>query len=144
MPHRRRIQGAYTGDPAVDNIAAVRFEVGDVVEGDYLLSDPEIQYALDREGSILKAAARCAESLAARFAREAGERTAQVTLDQSVKYRHYSMLARKLRNRSQRPIHFGSRSGVSAKPQFRIGIHNNREGGDGTAAGSDTEEQSIG
>ena len=141
MP-RRPIQDAYDGDPALNDVAAVRFEVGDTVEGDYLLSEEEINYALHLEGTILKAAARCAEHLAARHAREAGERTASVTIDHSVKYKHFSMLARKLRARSMRPPVMSrtlSGEAASQKGRFSVGMHDNIRSGFASASGRSSE-----
>ena len=56
----------------------MRYEVGDTDEKMQLIQDEEIYYALSKEGTVLKAAARCAEALAAKFAREATVRTASL------------------------------------------------------------------
>jgi hypothetical protein len=61
----------YSGDPAASNKDAVRFEIGDTTYEDQLLTDEEILFALSVEGSIIAAAARCCETLARKYAREA-------------------------------------------------------------------------
>jgi hypothetical protein len=60
----------YSGDPTASNRDAVRFEVGDTLDRDKLVSDEEIAYALAKETTVLRAAARVCDHLAARFSRE--------------------------------------------------------------------------
>lgn len=68
----------YSGDPSSDDKDAVRFEIQDIDEAAPLLQDEEINFALSSEGGddpeprpavdIFRAAARCCEVLARRFA----------------------------------------------------------------------------
>ena len=115
----------YTGRPGANDRDAVRFELGDTVAGTHLVPDEEIAYALQQDASVLKAAARCAESLAARFARETSERSGNVTKDHGDKQLHYQRLARKLRARSA-PTFIDNADKAERSPsesQFRIGMH---------------------
>jgi len=61
----------YSGNPASSDRDAVRFEIQDTDQSTPLVSDEEIDYALDQEGSVLAAAARCCEALARRFGSQA-------------------------------------------------------------------------
>ena len=125
----------YTSDPAGSNLDAVRFELGDTIAGTHLMADEEINYALQQDASVLKAAARCAESLAARFARETSERSANVTKDHGDKQMHFQRLARKLRARSV-PTFIDNHSVADRQAaatdtldlpsKFRVGMHNNQ------------------
>lgn len=97
---------SYSGDPAASDKDAVRFEIGDTNEKTQLIQDEEIYYSLQKEGTVLKAAARCAESLAARFAREENVRTSTFASLRSMLQQHYEDLAKKLRVRGQRRGNF--------------------------------------
>jgi hypothetical protein len=96
----------YSGDPSTSNKDAVRFEIGDTNEKTQLVQDEEINYALKREGTILKAAARVAEGLAARFAREDQVRTSTFTAMRSELANHFRDLSRTLRARGIRRGNF--------------------------------------
>lgn len=124
----------YSGNPASNEQDAVRFELGDTIEGGHLVPDEAIKYALEQDASVLKAAARCADSLAARFARETSERSGNVTKEHGDKQLHFQRLARKLRARSK-PT-FVDNSDVAdrlanradtgtVQSKFRIGMHDN-------------------
>ena len=63
---------SYSGDPASSTKDRVRFLIGDVVKEDPLVTDPEINAALDDHGDNPRlAAADCCDFLAGYFAREA-------------------------------------------------------------------------
>lgn len=79
----------------------VRREIGDTVSSDPLLEDEEIEYALTAEGSsVLRAAARCCEFLAARFARETDASLGEYSESRSQKARMFAERARELRARA--------------------------------------------
>ena len=82
----------------------VRYLLGDTKPANNLMEDEEINFALGVSGNIYLAGARCAESLAARFARETTQRNANVTFDHGAKQSHFERLAKKLRNRKRRSI----------------------------------------
>lgn len=65
----------YTADPGNVPADTVRFLVGDTDVNDELLADAEVTFLLeDQGGNIRRAAARAAESLAARFAKHPSEK----------------------------------------------------------------------
>lgn len=118
----------YTGDPT-SNRDRMRFELGDTKEAAHIVSDEDIAMAVAQEPTdVLRAAALCAESLAARFARETSEHNAQVTFDHGAKQRHFEQLARKLRARAGVVSGIiGGRgdlgsSEVSSGSKFRLGM----------------------
>lgn len=90
----------YNNNPLNDPSDAVRLEVGDTVEKTHLVEDEAIAYALDKEdNNVLRAAARIADQLAARFARQETVRTGNVTTDKSSIAKRYTDLANRLRQR---------------------------------------------
>lgn len=129
----------YSGNPDTSTLDAVRFEVGDTTEKTQLLQDEEILYALKKEGTVLKAAARCAEVLGAKFAREETVRSATFSSNKGMVSEHYKDLAKKLRARSIRPGNFVCPSMTKdSKRQNQLdselllietfkGVHNNSE-----------------
>jgi hypothetical protein len=60
---------SYSGDPASSDLDAVRFIIGDTISADPQLSNEEILYLLDREGSVFAAAAAAVRGVIARYAR---------------------------------------------------------------------------
>ena len=64
----------YSGDPSASDLDEVRFMLQDTDTTDQLMPDEEIQFVIDKwagvVGSNIWAAAICAETLAAKFARE--------------------------------------------------------------------------
>lgn len=134
---------SYSGDPSTSSTDAVRFEIGDTNEKTQLVQDEEINYALSKEGTVLKAAARVCEGLAARFAREESVRMSTFTSMRSQLSTHYHERAQTLRARGIRRGSFVNpsmtRSGKRANcsdtdliisQSFRD-IHSNKEGGGG-------------
>lgn len=63
----------YSGDPSDSDVDAVRFLVGDTDTTDQLLTNEEIQYLVDEQGSAHTAAAAAANAIAAKFSRKADE-----------------------------------------------------------------------
>lgn len=125
---------SYSGNPNDSDKDGVRFELGDTLRDGHLVSDEEIAYALEKEADILQAAARMAEHLAARFARETTERNANVTKDHGDKQLHFQRLARRLRRRirstfidnSNKVDRFANAADTGVtQPKFRLGMHDN-------------------
>lgn len=96
----QNIDFTYGGDPDNNDVDAVRFEVGDTAIERPLVRDNEIKYALQKEGSVLRAAARIADHLAARFAREGTIRVSSVTNEKIDVSKEYRELAKALRQRA--------------------------------------------
>lgn len=92
----------YSGDPSASDQDAVRFEIGDTIENQHLLEDEDILYALSKEGTVLKAAARCAEALAARFASREDFRGATINTSKATISSKFMAMAKRLRARGIR------------------------------------------
>lgn len=133
-------------------IADVRFYVGDT-EVPYLLTDEQITLAIDATTSDLAAAALCARSLSARFARQVDKRFETIWSYNSQKSMAFEKLARNLEQQAKRagglglPVAGGiSRSDVESadadtdrvRPYFRDGQFHNPPAPN--AAGSEYEE----
>lgn len=133
-------------------IETVRFYVGDTTTP-YLLSDVEITLAIDATTSDLAAAALCARSLSARFARQVDKRFETIWSYNSQKSMAYEKLARNLEQQAKRagglglPVAGGiSRSDVESagqdenrvRPYFRDGQFANPPGAN--AAGSEYDD----
>lgn len=82
------------------SIADVRFYVGDTEEP-YLLTDSQIMLAIDATTGDMLAAALCARSLSARFAREADSRFETLWSYNSQKAAAFEKLARNLEQRAK-------------------------------------------
>ena len=91
----------YTNNPSERTIDAVRLELGDTLEESHLIEDEEIKYCLQQSNdNVLSAAARGAESIAARFSREETVRFSGSTVDKADVQKRYRELARLLRRRA--------------------------------------------
>jgi len=77
----------------------VRFEVGDTISTDQLLSDEEIAYAGTVEGSDLAVAAHCCEAIAAAVGRKVDMSEGKLSISLSQRRIAYEMKARLLRAR---------------------------------------------
>lgn len=77
---------SYSGDPSASHKDAVRFAIGDTEPKQMVLTDAEILYALQAEGSVAMASITCAESAMARFVLMVSE---QNTEDKKTKNREY-------------------------------------------------------
>ncbi len=90
----------YSGNPASSLLDAVRYEIGDTKEPDPLLSNEEIQYELARSANdVLRAAAKCCETIAAQFARQANSTIGKTSIQAEAKFEHYTQKAKELRRR---------------------------------------------
>ena len=92
----------YGGNPAASVIDAIRLEIGDTIEDEQLLQDEELEYFYEEEGSVLGAAARACEAIAAKFAREADLKVGDLSLSASQKAEHYREKAKVLRERAKK------------------------------------------
>lgn len=120
---------SYSKNPANSLLDAVRYEIGDTIETDQLLQDEEIQYELTRSGNdVLRAAARCCEAIASKFARLADSTMGQASIQASQKYAQYSAKANKLWSRAtKRAVPFSGSANVSAA--FSRGMMDNEDEG---------------
>jgi len=139
----------YTGNPAESDLQAIRFLLGDTDITEPLLQDEEIlflasQWAL--EHSVYYAAAICAETVAARFAREVTVNSDSQTVSTSELQQKYQNLAIQLRSMHEQSMAGGvvDVGGIlinefrdpTVKPlAFARGMHDDPEAGqqDGSA-----------
>ena len=97
----------YLNNPKDRKLDAVRLELGDTTEQTHLIEDEEIEYLLERASdSVLGAAARGADAIAAKFAREETVRFSGSSVDKAAAQQHYSDLANALRARIASPDAF--------------------------------------
>lgn len=82
-------------------VETVRFYVGDTTVP-YMLTDEQIELAIDATTSDFAAAALCARSLSARFAREVDKRFETISSSNSQKSAAFEMLARTLAQQAKR------------------------------------------
>lgn len=88
---------SYSGDPNSSDVDAVRFMVGDTIEADQQLQNEEIGWLLVDEGAdVRRAAARGADTLWARYARQVDRRVGDMQLLASTKASHYKELSLRL------------------------------------------------
>lgn len=92
---------SYTGNPADSDKDYVRFLIGDTISADELLQDEEIIAVLGVESNVTLAAAIAAESIAAKFSREADTTMGKTRLAHQQKAEAYLELAKRLRKQSK-------------------------------------------
>ena len=88
---------SYTGAPADDDRDAVRFLVGDTNEADEDVTDAEVEWALEQEGSIMQAAIAVANALVARHSNVDSYRIGNVQVQEGFKAEKYQALVDRLR-----------------------------------------------
>ena len=88
---------SYSGDPRKNDADQVRFLIQDTDKDDQLIQNEEIKFLLELEGSPLKAAAKSAEIIWAKFARLVDERVGRVSKSFSQRAKHYKDLMKQLR-----------------------------------------------
>ena len=86
----------YSTDPSVSDVDKVRFALQDTDIDDPLLSDAEIQFAIDTSDGVDAAAATCAKAIAFKFARKANMALGSLRIDYSSRADLYSRLAAQL------------------------------------------------
>lgn len=88
---------SYSGSPADSLLNQVRFLLGDTNSKDPQLADEEIAFLLNIENrNSLRAAARGADTLAAKYARQSNKKVGDMLLDGTTKMDHYLKLAKSL------------------------------------------------
>src|SRR5690606_25286855 len=130
---------SYSGDPGLSAKDEVRFLVGDTDPDEQLVTDEEIEYALDQEGSVRAAAVVVCESIQAGLAKKVDKAAGAVRVSLSQTADHYAKLCEQLRKR----LALGSGAGAYAggisrsdkkarrsnadrvEPAFRRGMHDN-------------------
>lgn len=106
MQAARMPASTYSGDPSVSDKDAVRYWINDTDASSFALTDPEINYALTQYGNPLLAAAACARSLAAKYAKLVDKTLGPLRLSYSQRSKAYLDLAATLQSQ-------GEQSGVS-------------------------------
>ena len=79
----------------------VRLMIEDTDTTDQQLQDEEIQFFLTQEGSVSRTAARCAETLAAKYARQADRKVGDMSLSASQRSKAYLELAARIRQQAR-------------------------------------------
>lgn len=138
---------SYSGDPAASNLDEVRYRLGDTDSTNPLLTDEEIQFqintwVLDTTKGYTNtwAAAECAETIAARFAREVSYSADGVSVGGNELQTKYTELAGTLRSQYDRSQTLGGPDAggmiqgeefdSTIKPlSFSKGMHDNRRAG---------------
>lgn len=88
---------SYSGDPGSSDKDAVRFHVQDVISIDPQVNDEEIEFLLTEENNdVLRAAARTAEVIAAKYARQVDKSLGGYSLSAGRRQEKYERLAAKL------------------------------------------------
>ena len=118
----------------------VRFYIGDTSSSAQILTNEEINFALDEEGGVVPAAALCCESIAAEFGRLADKSVGSLSISLSQKYDQYSKKAEQLRRKGW-ALALPYVGGVSidrmdtvesdtdlVEPAFKIGMLDNPDG----------------
>lgn len=90
---------SYTGDPSSSDKDTVRFLIGDTDTSSEQLSDEEIAYLITEHGSAQAAAIAGCEALQAKYARQADQKTGDISISYSQLSKHYQQLATTIRNR---------------------------------------------
>lgn len=91
---------SYSGDPSASSGDAVRFMLGDTDSSDPLVTDEEIAWLLDQGIGVEETAARMAEALAAKFARQVSTSVEGVSINASDRATQFRALAAHLRSQS--------------------------------------------
>lgn len=142
---------SYSGDPSASDLDTVRFHLQDTDESDQLLPDEEIQFVIDQwepvTGSLVYAAAVCADRLAAKFAREVSVSGDGVSVGVESLQTKYEQLAMRLRQEYKDFVGtggaptaggtiFGEEFDPTIKPlSFGKGMHDNLRAGSQDYAG---------
>ena len=94
---------SYTEDPGSSTKDAVRFYVGDTIGADPQITDEEIEFLLTDEGTnALRAAARAAEAISAKYARQVDKTVGGLSLQAGRRAEKYATLAKELWQRASR------------------------------------------
>lgn len=91
---------SYSGNPASSDLDAVRFLIGDTNTADQQLSNEEIQFLIDQEGNVYRAAAKACLSISAKFARFVDKSVGDLQISYSQRQAAYASLAQSLTNQA--------------------------------------------
>lgn len=99
---------SYSGDPSASDLDEVRFHLQDTDSTDPLLTDEEIEFVIDawvdNVGTNVWAAAICAETIAAKFAREVSVSGDGVSVGVEALQDKYEALALSLRDQHKSKV----------------------------------------
>lgn len=124
---------SYSGNPSASDLDAVRFEIGDTDIDEQLIQDEEILYALEQEGSVMSAAARCCEILWRSFARQADRVIGPLKIYYSQRTEAFEKLSKHFRAQAigmRAPILYqsGNEDEDIHDPIFTVGMLSNDDG----------------
>lgn len=116
----------YTGDPNVSVKDAVRFLVQDtdMTQGIVRLQDEEINWVLSKQSNVFLAAAECADTIAAYWAKIQNTRIGPLNIQRGQAVPFYQSIAEKLRHTASR----WSNSGPVFYPTNQDGYQNTNDG----------------
>lgn len=110
---------SYSGDPSNSSTDAVRFLIGDTDSADQQMSDEEIGWLVSEAGSTYAAAVLACDGLAAKYARQTDKTAGELSVKSSQRMEHYTMLAKRLRQRSvTRALPFAGGISKASKDTF--------------------------
>lgn len=87
---------SYSGDPSRSNLDQLRFILGDTDPDDPQFQDEELQYLLNKYGSVEKAAIEACKLILTKVAKEVSYRVGPESVSLSDKYKHYKDLLAEL------------------------------------------------
>lgn len=83
----------YTGDPSASTVEEIRYKIGDTgADGDWFLSDEEINYTYSKNPGVLSASMACVNAILAKVARYREEVTGDVVVKWQHVYANYTKL----------------------------------------------------
>lgn len=122
---------SYSGDPASSLKDRLRFEIGDVIAADPVISDEELNFCLAQNGNNVKRAkATAAEAIAARYAHEVNTKVGPLNFDLAQRAKEWAEKAQRFRREAAgaaAPSAGGiyDSSGALSDPYFKKGMHDN-------------------
>lgn len=94
---------SYSGDPSSSQRDAVRFKLGDIVAGDSLLTDAEVDFCVSSEGSTNEAAIAAAKAVVAKYSRLVSTTDDKQSREYQQRVEHFQGLVKELAaNRTKR------------------------------------------
>jgi len=107
MPREITGQWSYSGNPKGNEVDAVRFLIGDTNPKDKQISNCEIEFQLDEQGSVLEAAICCVQGLIALYARDFDDNLKTKSAQVTANYREMLKTLEEKRNSNLDPIYVG-------------------------------------
>lgn len=90
--------------PGINDLSKVRLIIADNDESDELLTDGEIFYLLEEEGTVTRAAIAAAEIIAAKFARLPDKTIGRMSESNANRAKQYEAIAKRLRDKDAEVI----------------------------------------